>query len=107
MPNWGPLSGEQRKSNFEAVRSVDGLIADIGRGGRLAGSPRLRVGGDGPMSADHAPVGLLGRSVLEIAFFMSPGGIPPEHQGRCSDVILILGKRGIPAKQEALLIWQP
>jgi hypothetical protein len=34
------------------------------------------------MSADHAHVGLFGISILDhsqpIAFFMSPGGIPPE-----------------------------
>jgi hypothetical protein len=41
-----------------------------------------------------------------IAFFMSPGGIPPET--RAAALTFILGKRGIRTKQETLLIsdWQ-
>jgi hypothetical protein len=62
------------------------------------------------MSADHAPVGLLGSSVLKIIASQSHFSCPQVvflfrlNHSRCSDVIL--GKRGIPAKQEALLIRQ-
>jgi len=39
MSDLSPLSGEERKSNFGAARSVDGLIADIGRGGPVGRIP--------------------------------------------------------------------
>ena len=68
MSDLSPLSGEERKSNFGAARSVDGLIADIGRGGPVGRIPPRFIFdwvGDGPMSADHAHVGLFGISVFK------------------------------------------